>query len=121
MKGLNRWFVSTLIILLGIATLPALRAIAAEEVTSANLYQMIAGAKTSADHEAIATYYDKEAADTEAKAKLHHSTHEAYAKSHVMPLDLVHSCDELAMYFQRAADQAKALAAAHRKMVQQAK
>jgi hypothetical protein len=39
---------------------------------------MIAIAKTPADHEAIATYYDKVAADADAKVKLHHSTAEIY-------------------------------------------
>jgi hypothetical protein len=108
-------------LLLGAATLPTIRASAQQSVvTDDNLDQSIASAKTPADHEAIAAYYDKEAADNEAKAKLHHSTHHAYENFKMKPTSFAQHCDELAKWFQRAADQDKALAAAHRAMAKKA-
>jgi hypothetical protein len=40
----------------------------------------IAAAKTAADHEAIAAYFDKEAAEAQAKADNHAKMEEAYKK-----------------------------------------
>lgn len=105
------------LILLAAASLPAFRAGAQQTVvTDDNLDQALASAKTPADHEAIAAYYDKEAAENEAKAKLHHAVHHNYDKFRIKPPDMGHHCDELAKYFQRAADQDKDLAADHREM-----
>jgi hypothetical protein len=105
------------LILLAAASLPTFRAGAQETVvTDDNLDQALASAKTPADHEAIAAYYDKEAASNAAKAKLHHAVHHNYDKFRIKPPDMGHHCDELAKFFQRAADQDKDLAAGHRKM-----
>lgn len=59
---------STLLSLLVFAAVWALPggALAAEDITA-----MIANAKTAADHEAIAAYYDKEAAGAKENAELH--------------------------------------------------
>jgi hypothetical protein len=104
------------------STLAANRASAQPQVvTDDNLEQSIANAKTAADHEAIAVYYDKEAAENEAKAKFHHSVHKSYDRFKAMkPVDMGHHCDELAKSFQRTADQDKALAADHREMAKTA-
>jgi hypothetical protein len=103
--------------LLAATTLPVMRAVAQQEtVTDDNLDQAIASAKTPADHEAMATYYDKEAADNEAKAKLHHAVHHNYEKFKWKQSAMGPHCDELAKFYQRSADQDKALAAGHREM-----
>lgn len=114
-------FLATLLLVLAAATLPATRAIAQQaDVTDDNLDQAITNAKTPADHEAIAVYYDKEAARLSENARLHHSTHKTYEKFRLKPPDMVHHCDELAKSYQRAADQATALAADHRAMAKKA-
>ena len=63
----------------------------------------------------IAAYYDKEAADNMQKAELHRAMKNVYSKP---PMQL--HCDELVKAFQDAADQDKALAAAHREMGKEA-
>ena len=56
-------------------TLATIRAGAQPEVvTNDNLNQMIAKAKTPADHEAIAAYYDHEAANNQKMAELHRAS-----------------------------------------------
>jgi hypothetical protein len=89
-------------------------------VTDHNLDQAIANAKTPAEHEAIADYYDKEAARLSGSAKLHHSTHKTYEKFRMKPPYMAHHCDELANSYQQGANQAKALAADHRAMAKKA-
>ncbi len=99
------------------ATVPAVRAIAQPTtVTDDTLEQSITTAKTPADHEAIAAFYDKEAARLEGYAKLHHLTHETYEKFRLKPPDMAHHCDELAKSYQHGANEAKALAEEHRAM-----
>ena len=111
-----------ILMLAATATLPTYQARAQQtEVTDENLDQSVANAKTPADHEAIASYYDKEAADNEAKAKFHHAVHHNYVKFHLKTAtDMAPHCDSLAKDYQRAADQDKALAAGHRKMAKAA-
>ena len=114
-------FLVTLLLIVATPVVRAPRAIAQQAaVTDDNLDQAIASAKTPAEHEAIADYYDKEAARLSGYAKLHHSTHKAYEKFHMKPTDMAHHCDELAKSYQRGADQAKALAADHLKMAKKA-
>ena len=110
------------LILLAAAALPIFRAGAQQAVvTDDSLDQMITNAKTPADHEAIAAYYDKEAADNEAKAKLHHATHKAYTGVATKPAAVLGThCDMLGRYFQNAAQQDNVLAAGHREMARKA-
>ncbi|SRR5216684_8758326 len=105
------------IFMLAATTLPAMRAVAQEDhvVTDANLNEKLKNAKTEGDHEMIAEYYDKEAADNAQKAELHRVSKNVYSKA---PNQF--HCNELIKAFQDAADQDKALAAAHRKMAKQA-
>jgi hypothetical protein len=114
------------ILLLAAVTLPTFRAGAQETVvTDDNLDQAVANAKTPADHEAIAAYYEKEAADNEAKAKLHHSNHKTYERYppfrglKAAP-NMASHCDGLGKYFHEAAEQDKALAVGHREMAKRA-
>jgi hypothetical protein len=109
------------LLLVAAATLLTSEALAQQKaVTSENLNQMIAKAKTPADHEAVASYYDKQAADYVAKAKLHLSVAKTYEKFRMKPPDMANHCRELARYFQRIADQYKALATEHRAMARKA-
>ena len=97
------------ICLLAATTMPIMRAVAQEDhvVTSTNLQQKVKNAKTAGDHEMIAQYYDKEAADNQQKAELHKTMRNVYFKG-PMPAH----CYYLAQAYQQAADQDKALAAA---------
>ncbi len=105
------------IFLLAATMLPTMRAVAQEDhiVTDANLNDKLKTAKTEGDHEMIAEYYDKEAADNAAKAELHRVSKNVYFK----PPNQLH-CNELIKAYQDAADQDKALAAAHRRMAKHA-
>jgi hypothetical protein len=103
-------------VLLAAAMLPATWAIAQQPlVTASNLTEMIKNAKTPAEHEAIAAFYDKEAAANEEMAKIHRDDANIYAK----PGMTLH-CNNLARDFRRAAKEDKALAAAHREMAKKA-
>ena len=106
------------VMLLAATTLPTFRAGAQQTVvTDDNVDEAITNAKTAADHEAIAAYYDKEAAEDEEKAKIHHAQHKIYDRFHMKTAtDMGPHCDALAKNFERAAEQDKALAAGHREM-----
>jgi hypothetical protein len=103
--------------LLAATILPTMQAVAQEDhvVTDANLGEKLKNAKTAADHEMIAEYYDKQAADNAQKAALHRTMKNVYFKP---PLQA--HCSRLAEAYQEAADQDKALAAAQRAMAKQA-
>ena len=105
------------LVLLAATALPTMRAVAQEDhvVTDANLNEKVKGAKTAGDHEMIAEYYDKEAADNQQKAELHKTMRNVYFKGS-MPAH----CYSLAKAYQQAADQDKALAAGQRQMAKQA-
>ncbi len=102
---------------LAATVLPTMRAVAQEDhvVTDANLAEKVKNAKTAADHEMIAEYYDKEAAENAKKAELHRTMRNVYIKP---PLQA--HCGRLIENYQAAADQDKALAAAQRQMAKQA-
>ncbi len=76
-----------------------------------NIEQMIRSAKTAADHEAIASYYDKEAAQNEEKARLHQDMANIYAK----PAMAAH-CRNLTKDYRLAANQDKELSKGQREM-----
>jgi hypothetical protein len=104
------------LVLLAAASLPIIKAGAQQAaVTDDNLNQMITSAKTPADHEAIAVYYDREAAENEKKASLHSRNKNMYSK-----LDFSAHCNALIGEYRQAAKQDKALAAFHRDMAKKA-
>jgi hypothetical protein len=89
-----------------------------------DLEKAIAKAKTPADHEAIAAYYDKESAAAKAKAEQHRKLAQTYHTSG-MPgrgtqFPLENHCQQLAQTYESAAAENAALAAAHRQMAQEA-
>lgn len=96
------------LLLLAATVLPIIRASAQQAVvTDQNVDQMIATAKAPADHEAIAAYYDREAAENEKKEHLHRLTENMYTKT----INLAH-CSALVAAYRQAANEDKALAAA---------
>lgn len=97
-------------------TLATIRAGAQPEVvTNDNLNQMIAGAKTPADHEAIAAYYDHEAANNQKMAELHRASENIYTKT----TNVLH-CKALIESYEEAAREDRALAGWHREMAKKA-
>jgi hypothetical protein len=102
--------------LLAATSLPISKAGAQQAtVTDDNLNQMITSAKTPADHEAIAAYYDAEAAENEKKASLHSRNKNMYSK-----LDFSAHCNALIRDYHQTAEQDKALAVFHRAMAKKA-
>jgi hypothetical protein len=89
-----------------------------------DLEKAITGAKTSADHEAIASYYDKEAATAKDKAAEHRRLAETYrtlsvsGRGQLQPMGI--HCQQLAQIYESAAADNAALATAHRQMAQEA-
>lgn len=84
-------------------------------VTADNLNQMIASAKTPAEHELIAAYYDHEAAENEKLLALHRASINIYSKGN----NQLH-CRDLIKAYEQAARENKALAAFHREMEKKA-
>lgn len=105
-----------------VAAVPAMRVGAqATAVTDDNLDQMITSAKTPADHEAIAVFYDQEAADAKKKADLHRRTADTYRKMKISkPVYMAEMCDGIAAGFQKTATDAEKLAKMHREMAKKA-
>jgi hypothetical protein len=109
-------------LLLLAATVPAIRAIAQPTtVTDDNLDQMIVAAKTPADHDAIATYFEGEAADAKKKAALHAGVADTYRKLKIpKPVYMAEMCDGIAAGFEKTAKDAKKLAKMHHDMAKAA-
>jgi hypothetical protein len=84
-------------------------------ITDENVNQMIGSAKTPAEHEAIAAYFDEKAEKAEQDAKNHRAWGNIYGKPAMMS-----HCSYLAKANQDEADQYKALAAGHREMAKKA-
>ena len=110
------------LMLLAAASLPITRAGAQQAaITDDNLDQMIASAKAPADHEAIAAYYEQQAADAKKKAELHRSTAETYRKLKMgKPVDMAHMCDGIAAMWDKIATDNLKLAKAHEHMAKAA-
>lgn len=109
-------------IALVVAALPMMRAGAqSATVTADNLDQMITSAKTPADHEAIAAFYDQEAADAKSKAELHRKTADTYRQMKISkPVYMAEMCDGIAAGFKKTASDAENLAKMHREMAKKA-
>jgi hypothetical protein len=82
---------------------------------------MVASAKVPADHDAIAAFYEREAADAKEKAALHGRAAESYRKLNISkPVGMANMCDNVvAMWDKIAADSSK-LAKAHHEMAKAA-
>jgi plasmid stabilization system protein ParE len=110
------------LVLLAAAALPTVRAGAQQPaVTDDNLDQMIASAKAPADHEAIAAYYEKEAADAKGKADLHRRAAESYRKLNLTkPPGMANMCDRVVGMWDKLAADASKLAKDHHEMAKNA-
>lgn len=106
------------LILLAATVLATIRAGAQQAVvTDDNLEQSITSAKTPADHEAIAVFYEQQALDAKKKAAIHRNTAAIYRKLNIAkPVGMAEMCDNIAaMWDKIAADNSK-LAKAHQAM-----
>ena len=110
-----------LLLALGVA-LPTAQALAAEDIT-----QKVQTAKTAADHEAIASYYDAQAADALQKAAMHQKMGESYKGAatssgkgsgvSAMP----QHCEALTKTYNAEAEHYKAMAQTERELAKSAK
>ena len=104
------------------AALPALRAIAqSTPITDDNVVQMTESAKTAADHQALAAYYQHEAEIAKKKAALHLNTADTYKKLKISkPVGMVRMCKNVAAYWQQIASTDEKLAEAQTELAKQA-
>ncbi len=106
----------------GVITLAALLSLAVTHGRAAENFDVdkaIATAKTAADHEAIAAYFDKEAAEAQTKADNHAKMEDAYKNLGTALVEKQHldqHCNKLSAGYAQAAKENKALAKAHRDM-----
>lgn len=102
--------------------LPTIRAGAANTaVTDQNLDQMISDARTPAEHDAIAAYFEQEAAEARKKAALHKSSADTYRKMKIAkPVYMAEMCDGIAAGFEKTAKDADNLAKMHHEMAKNA-
>ena len=90
-------------------------------VTEDNLSQMIASAKTPADHQGIAAYYEQQAADAKKKAALHRNEADTYRKLNISkPVGMAEMCDEIAAMWDKIAHHNSKLAKMHQEMAKSA-
>jgi hypothetical protein len=110
------------VLALGIAgVLPGSRTPVAQ---AADIADQIANAKTPADHEAIAKWYDDQAKEAQDKADEHKKMGAAYKKEPGAITSKTHfhqHCETLATNYAAEAKEYRALAAAHREMAKKAK
>ena len=98
------------------AMVPTRRAAAKETM---DMTEMVAQAKTPADHEKLAAMYDQEAADARSKAQMHKKMADEIRKTGGALFLKVHydqHCDGLVASYTKAADEYEALAKAERSM-----
>jgi hypothetical protein len=87
-----------------------------------SIEQMITEAKTPADHEAIAAYYDKEAQEAHKKHAEHQKMKEWYKNTPVMSKGGFSThCDSLISLDDKTAKEYEALAKLHKEMAKSAK
>jgi len=111
MKRLVLVVAPALLVIAVMTGLPTMRAIAEDT----NIEQMIENAKTPADHEAIAKYYDQQAAKDDEQAQLHQQQVKAYATNPRLSTMQMH-CSRLIDLSKEEAKQNRALAHDHRMM-----
>jgi hypothetical protein len=112
---------ATVLVLFAATSLPTIRAGAQQAlVTDDNLDQMIASAKTPAEHDAIAAFYEQQATEAKKKAELHRNTADTYRKLKVSkPVGMAEMCDGIAAMWDKIATDTSRLAKAHREMAKE--
>ena len=113
--------ISAVVAALAITGLSYLSFSSAEEGKS--IEQMIAEAKTPADHEAIAAYYEKKAQEVHKEHAEHKTMSDAYASVSAvkMPTGMVAHCNTIAKKYEEIAKEYEALAKLHKDMAKHAK
>jgi hypothetical protein len=87
-----------------------------------NIEQMIAEAKTPADHEAIAAYYEKEAQEAHTKHAEHQKMEELYQKNPALNKSgFSFHCKQIALNYEKTAKDYEDLAKLHKEMAKTAK
>jgi hypothetical protein len=88
-----------------------------------HMEQMITEAKTPADHEALAAFYEKEAQEARQKQAQHQQMSEEYAKIPVLKTKTgaVAHCQAIAKKYEEIAKENEALAQMHKEMATAAK
>jgi hypothetical protein len=115
-SGTGRFWM--MVLMLGVGLLvPAYRAVGAGEV---DIDKMIATAKTTADHQAIADYYTQQAAEARAKVASHKKMAEQYSMSGIgnqaTKTHFHQHCEALVRSYEAEAKEYDALAKAHHDM-----
>lgn len=106
--------IALIIVVSGVATAPSVSA-----QQHMDIAQMVANAKTAADHDAIAQYYERDEAQAKAEAETHRKLAETYKKftPEVRPgtewKNMAGHCEEMARHYDAVAKDDAALAAAH--------
>jgi hypothetical protein len=91
------------------------------EAQTFDLEKAVTGAKTPADHEAVAAYYDKEVTTAQAKAEEHRKLEKAYQNlAGKGQFKMEEHCHQLAQHYESVAAANAALAEAHRQMAREA-
>ena len=104
----------------------------AKTLSQSELKNLIANAKTAADHERIAQHFDSEATKYEAESKDHGelaASYQAYARTSTVPYKAAATasvrnaehCDRIGGQLRNAAEDARQLAAEQRGMAKEAK
>jgi hypothetical protein len=108
--------------LVGVLAVPVSRAIAADET---DIAQKVQAAKTPADHEAIAKYYDGQAAEARKKAAEHKRMGDSYRGSSTgkagSPSSMPYHCDALSKAFESQAAEYEGMAQTHRDLAKAVK
>jgi type III secretory pathway component EscR len=95
----------------------------AETVTDANVAELTATAKTAADHEALAAYYQEEAKEASAEAKFHENMLRRWsgpAPGKQSFNAMKPHCERLIKSYQEAAESYEALAKLHTQLAEEA-
>ncbi len=116
MKRLMLILAPALLMLVAMSAFPATAA-AAENT---DIEQMIENAKAPADHEAIAKYYDQQAAKADEQVQWHQKLLKAYMANPRLSTMQMH-CSRLVDFYRNEAKEDRKLAEAHREMARSTK
>ena len=130
---MNAWTLRLAVLAVAFTVVPALVVPAGakdKSMSKSELRTLILNAKTPADHERIAEYFDAQALKYEEEAKKHEEE-ATYYTSHVQPAigknqgfysrEMQDHCPKMAAKLKEAAQEAHMMAAGHRELAKQAK
>lgn len=93
----------------------------AEELNAANLANRIESARTAADHEQLATYFEAQSATAATEAQRHVRMKQSYRQFYGKAHDMKSHCEGLIKTYRTAADEYAALAKLHHDLAKEAK